>query len=82
MEYQRQLHLQRLTEQEAEMQARINQQRLYTQLREQQNQVGVLKVLDFALLVFFLNKIGLKMKIEFFQCSPLYEKKRVIEHHI
>ncbi len=39
MEYQRQLHLQRLAEQEAEMKARIDQQRLYTQQREQQNQV-------------------------------------------
>jgi hypothetical protein len=39
LEYQRQLHLQRLAEQEAEMQARIDQQRRYTQQREQQNQV-------------------------------------------
>ena len=39
MEYQRQMHLQRLAEQEAEMQARLNQQRLYAQQREQQNQI-------------------------------------------
>lgn len=39
MEYQRQLHLQRLAEQEAEMQARLDQQRRYAQQREQQNQV-------------------------------------------
>ncbi|CAF0887485.1 unnamed protein product [Rotaria sp. Silwood1] len=39
LEYQRQLHLQRLTEQEAEMQARLNQQRHYIQQREQQNQI-------------------------------------------
>ena len=39
MEYQRQLHLQRLAEQEAEMQARLNQQRHFIQQREQQNQV-------------------------------------------
>jgi hypothetical protein len=39
LEYQRQLHLQRLAEQEAEMKARIDQQRFYTQQREQQNQV-------------------------------------------
>jgi hypothetical protein len=39
LEYQRQLHLQRLAEQEAEMQARLEQQRRYTQQREQQNQV-------------------------------------------
>ena len=39
MEYQRQLHLQRLAEQEAEMKARLEQQRRYTQQREQQNQI-------------------------------------------
>ncbi|CAF0757271.1 unnamed protein product [Rotaria sp. Silwood1] len=39
LEYQRQIHLQRLGEQEAEMQARLDQQRRYTQQREQQNQV-------------------------------------------
>ncbi|CAF1069771.1 unnamed protein product [Rotaria sordida] len=39
LEYQRQIHLQRLTEQEAEMQARLNQQRHYVQQREQQNQI-------------------------------------------
>jgi len=39
LEYQRQLHLQRLAEQEAEMNARLDQQRRYTQQREQQNQV-------------------------------------------
>ncbi|CAF3680801.1 unnamed protein product [Rotaria socialis] len=39
LEYQRQLHLHRLTEQEAEMQARLNQQRYYIQQREQQNQL-------------------------------------------
>jgi growth factor-regulated tyrosine kinase substrate len=39
LEYQRQLHLQRLAEQEAEMQARLEQQRRFTQQREQQNQV-------------------------------------------
>lgn len=39
MEYQRQLHLQRLAEQEAEMKARLEQQRFYAQQREQQNQV-------------------------------------------
>lgn len=39
LEYQRQLHLQRLAEQEAEMQARLDQQRRYAQQREQQNQV-------------------------------------------
>jgi hypothetical protein len=31
--------LQRLAQQEAEMQARLDQQRLYTQQREQQNQI-------------------------------------------
>lgn len=40
MEYQRQIHLQRLAEQEAEMQARLDQQRRYAQQREQQNQVN------------------------------------------
>jgi hypothetical protein len=40
LEYQRQLHLQRLAEQEAEMQARLDQQRRYAQQREQQNQVN------------------------------------------
>ncbi len=39
MEYQRQIHLQRLAEQEAEMQARLDQQRRYAQQREQQNHV-------------------------------------------
>ena len=39
MEYQRHIHLQRLAEQEAEMQARLDQQRRYAQQREQQNQV-------------------------------------------
>jgi growth factor-regulated tyrosine kinase substrate len=39
LEYQRQLHLQRLAQQEAEMQARLDQQRRYTQQREQQNQM-------------------------------------------
>lgn len=39
MEYQRQLHLQSLAEQEAEMQARLDQQRRYAQQREQQNQM-------------------------------------------
>lgn len=39
LEYQRQIHLQRLAEQEAEMQARLDQQRRYAQQREQQNQV-------------------------------------------
>ncbi|CAF2379400.1 unnamed protein product [Rotaria sp. Silwood2] len=39
LEYQRQIHLQRLAEQEAEMQARLDQQRRYTQQREQQNQI-------------------------------------------
>jgi growth factor-regulated tyrosine kinase substrate len=39
LEYQRQLHLQRLAEQEAEMQARLDQQRRYAQQREQQNQI-------------------------------------------
>jgi hypothetical protein len=39
LEYQRQLHLQRLAEQEVEMRARLEQQRRYTQQREQQNQV-------------------------------------------
>ncbi len=39
MEYHRQLHLQRLAEQEAEMQERLDQQRRYAQQREQQNQV-------------------------------------------
>ena len=39
MDYQRQIHLQRLAEQEAEMQARLDQQRRYAQQREQQNQV-------------------------------------------
>ena len=39
LEYQRQLHLQRLAEQEAEMQTRLDQQRRYIQQREQQNQV-------------------------------------------
>jgi len=39
LEYQRQIHLQRLAEQEAEMQARLDQQRLYAQQREQQNQI-------------------------------------------
>jgi len=39
LEYQRQIHLQRLGEQEAEMQARLDQQRRYAQQREQQNQV-------------------------------------------
>jgi growth factor-regulated tyrosine kinase substrate len=39
LEYQRQLHLQRLAEQEAEMQARLDQQRRYAQQREQQNQM-------------------------------------------
>ena len=39
MEYQRHVHLQRLGEQEAEMQARLDQQRRYAQQREQQNQV-------------------------------------------
>ncbi|CAF4438964.1 unnamed protein product, partial [Adineta steineri] len=39
LEYHRQIHLQRLAEQEAEMQARLDQQRRYAQQREQQNQV-------------------------------------------
>ncbi|CAF1635439.1 unnamed protein product [Adineta ricciae] len=39
LEYHRQLHLQRLVEQEAEMQARLDQQRRYAQQREQQNQI-------------------------------------------
>ncbi|CAF0867689.1 unnamed protein product [Adineta ricciae] len=39
LEYHRQLHLQRLAEQEAEMQARLDQQRRYAQQREQQNQI-------------------------------------------
>ncbi|CAF3429927.1 unnamed protein product [Rotaria socialis] len=39
LEYQRQIHLQRLAEQEAEMQARLDQQRFYTQQREQKNQI-------------------------------------------
>jgi growth factor-regulated tyrosine kinase substrate len=39
LEYQRQIHLQRLAEQEAEMQARLDQQRRYAQQREQQNHV-------------------------------------------
>jgi len=39
LEYQRQVHLQRLAEQEAEMQARLDQQRRYAQQREQQNQI-------------------------------------------
>ena len=41
MEYQRQMHLQRLADQEAEMQARLDQQRFYTQQREQHNQVHI-----------------------------------------
>jgi len=39
LEYQRHIHLQRLAEQEAEMQARLDQQRRYAQQREQQNHV-------------------------------------------
>jgi hypothetical protein len=39
MEYQRQIHLQRLAEQEAEMQARLDQQRRFAQQREQQNHI-------------------------------------------
>jgi len=39
LEYQRQIHLQRLAEQEAEMQARLDQQRRYAQQREQQSHV-------------------------------------------
>ncbi|UJR35676.1 hypothetical protein I4U23_028426 [Adineta vaga] len=39
LEYHRQIHLQRLAEQEAEMQARLDQQRRYAQQREQQNQI-------------------------------------------
>jgi hypothetical protein len=39
LEYQRHIHLQRLAEQEAEMQTRLDQQRHYAQQREQQNQI-------------------------------------------
>ncbi|UJR10288.1 hypothetical protein I4U23_014495 [Adineta vaga] len=40
LEYQRQIHLQRLAEQEAEMQARLEQQRRFTLQREHQNQMS------------------------------------------
>jgi hypothetical protein len=46
LEYQRQLHLQHLAGQEAEMQARLDQQRRYTQQREQQNQVNSFEIIS------------------------------------
>ena len=62
MEYQRQIHLQRLAEQEAEMQARLDQQRRYAQQREQQNQMD-----------YRFNQVNIPQSIHFLNSSSVLD---------
>jgi hypothetical protein len=61
LEYHRQLHLQRLAEQEVEMQTRLDQQRRYAQQREQQNQID-----------YRINQVEKKKKCFFFYLFIVY----------
>jgi hypothetical protein len=71
LEYHRQLHLQRLAEQEVEMQTRLDQQRRYAQQREQQNQID-----------YRINQVEKKEKCFFFIYSSFIRSHMFNHRHL